>query len=85
MKWYYPEKGELPDKTTSINGDDIECLCEVVINEESYLYGFFSERFRILDYYKNDKEFSDGGYMLFELKEIKRWCYLDEAISKLDE
>lgn len=84
MRWYYPGKGELPDKNRN-NDDDIECLCELSMDEQSYLYRFLSERFMTLYYKKAEEKFFDGECYIYDPNDIKRWCYLDEAISKLDE
>lgn len=82
MKWYYPEKGELPDRDEKY----IECLCEYKMNPDSVLYTVLTERYIMLEWQSELERFNDGqGYEYYEPYKIKRWCYLDEAISKLDE
>lgn len=82
MKWYYPEKGELPDRDEKYT----ECLCEYKMNPDSALYTVLAERYMMLEWQAERERFNDGqGYEYYELDKIKRWCYLDEAISKLDE
>lgn len=81
MRWYYPEKGELPDPThVDIDGYTV-CLC--VCGEERKAE-FDSEIYDIELWVEDHKRFECDAFYYYPEK-IKRWCYLDEAISKLDE
>lgn len=81
MRWYYPEKGELPDPThVDIHGLTL-CLC--VFGEESKA-GFDSDMYDIELWIESNKKFECNQFC-YNPENVKRWCYLDEAISKLDE
>lgn len=84
MRWWITENDGLP--VSGHNGYDCpQCLCEFDIDESSFLYHDLIERFAMLYWNGNDMRFEDGCEFYYEPDEIKRWCYLDEAISKLDE
>lgn len=84
MRWWITENEGLP--VSGHNGREYqECLCEFNMDENSCLYDVLIERFAILYWNEDYMRFEDGNEFYYEPDKIKRWCYLDEVISKLDE
>lgn len=84
MRWWQTENDGLPVSGHNNKGCP-ECLCEFNMSESCCLYDVLIERFAMLYWNENDMRFEDGSGFYYEPEKIKRWCYLDEAISKLDE